>query len=43
MTLAAAMSPDLAEKYREWAEALQVSHPFVASNLLMGPANAYDQ
>ena len=33
---------ELAEKYRKWAEALQVSHPFVASKLLMGLAKTYD-
>jgi hypothetical protein len=32
----------LAEKYREWAQALQVSHPFVAAKLLMGLAKTYD-
>jgi hypothetical protein len=34
---------ELAEKYREWGQALQVSHPFVASKLLMGLAKTYDQ
>jgi hypothetical protein len=33
---------ELAEKYRKWAQALQVSHPFVASKLLMGLAITYD-
>jgi hypothetical protein len=33
---------ELAEKYREWAQALQVSHPFVAAKLLMGLAKTYD-
>lgn len=33
---------DLAEKYRNWGQALQVSHPFVSSKLLMGLANTYD-
>ncbi|MCA6116556.1 HigA family addiction module antidote protein [Bradyrhizobium sp. WSM 1738] len=33
---------DLAEKYRKWGEALQVSHPFVSSKLLMGLAATYD-
>lgn len=33
---------DLAEKYRKWGEALQVSHPFVSSKLLMGLAKTYD-
>jgi hypothetical protein len=32
----------LADKYRRWALALQVSHPFVASKLLMGLAKTYD-
>ena len=34
---------ELAEKYRKWGEALQVSHPFVASKLLMGLAKTYDR
>jgi addiction module HigA family antidote len=34
---------DLAEKYRNWGQALQVSHPFVSSKLLMGLAKTYDQ
>jgi addiction module HigA family antidote len=33
---------ELAEKYRKWSQALQVSHPFVASKLLMGLARTYD-
>lgn len=33
----------LADKYRGWALALQISHPFVASKLLMGLAKTYDQ
>jgi addiction module HigA family antidote len=33
---------ELAEKYRGWARALQVSHPFVASSLLMGLAKTYE-
>jgi addiction module HigA family antidote len=33
---------ELAEKYRKWAQALQVSHPFVAAKLLMGLAQTYD-
>jgi addiction module HigA family antidote len=32
----------LAEKYRKWGRALQVSHPFVAAKLLMGIAQTYD-
>lgn len=34
---------DLADQYRKWAEALQISHPFVASKLLMGLAQTYDR
>ena len=34
---------ELAEKYRQWGKALQVSHPFVASKLLMALANTYDR
>lgn len=34
---------ELAEKYRKWGQALQVSHPFVASKLLMGLAKSYSQ
>lgn len=33
---------ELAEKYRNWGKALQVSHPFVSSKLLMGLAESYD-
>jgi hypothetical protein len=33
---------ELAEKYRNWSQALQVSHPFVASKLLMGLAKTYE-
>jgi len=33
---------ELAEKYRRWGQALQVSHPFVASKLLMGLAKTYE-
>jgi addiction module HigA family antidote len=33
---------ELAEKYRKWGQALQVSHPFVASKLLIGLAKTYD-
>jgi hypothetical protein len=32
----------LAEKYRKWGQTIQVSHPFVASKLLMGLAETYD-
>lgn len=34
---------ELAEKYRQWGKALQVSHPFVASKLLMALAESYDR
>jgi addiction module HigA family antidote len=34
---------ELAEKYRKWARALQVSHPFVASKLLRALAESYDR
>lgn len=33
---------ELSEKYRKWSQALQVSHPFVASTLLMNLAMTYD-
>lgn len=33
---------ELAAKYRKWGEALQFSHPFVASNLLMKLAKTYE-
>jgi addiction module HigA family antidote len=33
----------LADKYRKWGHALQLSHPFVASNLLMALAKTYEQ
>lgn len=33
---------ELAEKYRKWGQALQVTHPFVASTLLMGLAKTYE-
>ena len=33
---------ELADKYRKWGQALQVSHPFVASKLLMKLARTYD-
>lgn len=32
----------LAEKYRVWANALRYTHPFVASELLMGMVNTYE-
>lgn len=33
---------ELATQYRKWAEALQYSHPFVSSTLLMDMAKAYE-
>lgn len=33
---------ELAETYRKWGQLLQVSHPFVASKLLMSLAKTYD-
>ncbi len=33
---------ELAAKYRKWGQALQVSHPFVASNLLQELARTYE-
>lgn len=32
---------ELADKYRQWAEAIQYSHPFVSSTLLMEMMNTY--
>jgi hypothetical protein len=37
-----AQERELAEKYRAWGRALQVSHPFVAAKLLFDLANTYD-
>ena len=34
---------ELADKYHRWGKALQVSHPFVSSKLLMGLAKTYEQ
>jgi hypothetical protein len=34
---------ELAGKYRNWARALQISHPFVSSSLLMGMAKTYER
>lgn len=34
---------ELADKYRKWGLALQISHPFVAAKLLMDLANTYDR
>ena len=33
----------LAEKYRAWTDALQFTHPFVASSLLMAMVNTYER
>ena len=33
---------ELSAQYRKWAEALQYSHPFVSSNLLMGMVKTYE-
>ena len=33
---------ELTTKYRKWSEALQVSHPFIASRLLLGLAKTYE-
>ena len=33
---------ELADKYRVWANALQYSHPYVASELLMGMVKSYE-
>lgn len=33
----------LAEQYRKWGQALLVTHPFVATNLLFDMANGYDE
>jgi addiction module HigA family antidote len=37
-----AQERELADKYRAWAEALQYSHPYVSSNLLMGMVQTYE-
>lgn len=34
---------ELAERYRKWGQALQVSHPYVSSKLLMELARTYEQ
>ncbi len=34
---------EIAEKYHKWSQALLVSHPFVASKLLMNLAKTYDR
>lgn len=34
---------ELADRYRAWAKALRVSHPFVSSNLLMGMVRTYER
>lgn len=37
-----AQEREIAHKYRGWAEALQYSHPYVASKLLMGLVRTYE-
>jgi hypothetical protein len=37
-----AQERELADKYRKWAEALQYSHSFVSSKLLMGMVRTYE-
>lgn len=37
-----AQERELADKYRGWAEALQYSHPYIASKLLMGLVRTYE-
>jgi addiction module HigA family antidote len=37
-----AQERELAEKYRKWAEALQYTHPFVSSSLLMSMVRTYE-
>jgi hypothetical protein len=34
---------ELAEKYRKWSQALQFSHPYVSSKLLMRLAETYQR
>ncbi|WP_223437896.1 MULTISPECIES: HigA family addiction module antitoxin [unclassified Pseudomonas] len=34
---------ELADKYRSWADALQFTHPFVSSSLLMGMVKTYER
>lgn len=34
---------ELAERYRKWANALRISHPFVSSSLLMSMAKTYER
>ena len=38
-----AQERDLADKYRKWGLALQFSHPYVSSNLLMALVETYEQ
>lgn len=37
-----AQERELADKYRKWAEALQFTHPFVSSSLLMSMVQTYE-
>lgn len=34
---------ELAEKYRNWGQALRLSHPYISSKLLMGLARTYER
>lgn len=34
---------DIADRYRVWAEALQISHPFITTYLLMGLVRTYEE
>ena len=34
---------ELADKYRKWGKALQVSHPFVSAELLIAIARSYER
>jgi len=37
-----AQERELADKYRKWADALQFTHPFVSSSLLMSIVRTYE-
>ena len=34
---------DIAENYRKWGQALQTSHPYVSSRLLLGLGRTYER
>lgn len=34
---------DIADKYRVWADALQFTHPFLSSSVLMAMVNTYER